>query len=194
MAEQPLNFWFHFGCPYCYLSWESLRRAIAGSSFVVEAIPLEYENIDHHLVRECDKFSTSRWERLTQKAKLMRLTIQPPPRTFSHSTPLSRTAIILEGEKRSQFIDLAFQAIFAKGISPTDVAGLVEFFQESGFDVELFRDAQENPAAFAQIKNQAERWKATPLLLLPHLEFSGENLSGSMDQKGIERFFSALPI
>jgi 2-hydroxychromene-2-carboxylate isomerase len=186
-----LRLYLDFHCPYCYIAWETLRQVSMARATDIELVGVGVNppgNKDYH---RRDLWSKERWESLSQVARKIGITINPPgPFPFS-SQPL-RALWYYRGRDRVEFVSAVFKARFQYGLDLGLEKSLQDFLQAEGVTPHPFLEALDDRSTIQKVEDTSLLWGSRRLRVIPTFESGPERLAGLIDKRGLENFLTLL--
>ncbi|MFZ2958122.1 MAG: DsbA family protein [Candidatus Ozemobacteraceae bacterium] len=192
MSEEQIRYYFDFLCPYSYIGWLFLKKALAGKNLstalyaVGNIRPGDAGNGFHIPVN-----SSRRWEKLAERGKSLGIKIKGPPQCVS-SFPARRGLLKYSGIAREDFIDGVFRAVFCDGLDIGNARILTNFLQTEGVDYIPMQETLADPQTEKLAEDVTSLWDVRRIRLLPTVEIGEDRYAGLIDARGLENLLARV--
>lgn len=186
-----ISFYFSFQCPYSYIAWEVLKNLLKQSKVNVAPIEIGLLPPGNTVYHFPELWGTPRWERLSDEAKKLNITINRPEKYVS-AIGAAQAIEAYGSTSACDYINSVFRAVFTSRIDISISAILKQHLQTEGIDSSIYADCQNRPEAAKRATEQLLLWGQKRIRMLPTVEYEDERYSGLIDHYSLERHLRAV--
>jgi len=191
VSDNVLKLYFDFYCPYCYMAWELLFKALKNRDIPMQLHGIGLNPPGNPLMHNRGIWSDQRWEQIKKQSEKLGLFVRKP-QFMENSIIPTRGLSKYRGLGLREYVSGVFKAIFREGIDLAKSHSLIDFLQSDGVDVKPLNEALSDPATLEKVKEDTLLWGHDRIRMIPTFQVGDERYAGLVDERGLDNFINLM--